>query len=269
MTHSDAIGVSAAPTADTGAHGLLGPLDPAPVELCRPDSSAPLFLLCEHAGQAVPQVLDGLGLLNGQIDRHIGWDVGAEKLARAISDALKCPLIIQRYSRLVIDCNRPPLSDGSIPERSDGVPVPGNTRLSDAERDQRRREIFDPMNDAIVAAFDASPRKAAFSIHSYTRTLQGHERPWDAGFLARRDLESAERLITAVSAMAPDMTLALNEPYQIDDGSDWFIPRHAEARGMRHALIEVRNDHLREDADIARWAGWLAKAIQSVLEDVK
>lgn len=254
-------------SADPHEAGLLGPSDPAPVDVCHAKSPSPFLLLCEHAGQAIPKALNGLGLAAGAIDRHIGWDIGAEALARAISDRLQCPLIIQRYSRLVMDCNRPPLSEGSIPEVSDSVPVPGNSGLTARDHDLRHRAIFEPMTAALTSAFHAHPRKAAFSIHSYTRQLQGHVRPWDAGFLTRYDEPAAQRLMSTIRRATPELRLALNEPYQIDDDSDWFIPRFAEPRGLRHTLIEVRNDHLRDAAGVARWADLLAPALISVLEE--
>ena len=249
-----------------GGQTLLSAADPAPVEQYNATSPSPILLLCEHAGQAVPQALDGLGLPDGEIDKHIGWDIGAEALARAIAAQLDCPLILQRYSRLVIDCNRPPGSDGSVPEVSDGIAVPGNTGLSQRDLNQRAREIFDPMDQAITTALNAHPRQAVFAIHSYTRHFQGFDRPWDAGFLTRRDTQTAQGLMDAIHAVAPDLTLALNQPYQIDDASDWFIPRHAEPAGLRHTLIEVRNDHLRDAAGIARWADLLTGAIRAILE---
>lgn len=259
--------INAAEERCAGEGSLLGKADPEPVEVLHAQAASPLLLLCEHAGQAVPQGLDGLGLPEGAIDKHIGWDIGAEALARAISERLRCPLILQRYSRLVMDCNRPPGSGGSVPEVSDGIRVPGNMGLGAEDRRRRQEAIFDPMNDAIDAAFNAHPRKAAFAIHSYTGHFQGHDRPWDAGFLTRRDMDTARRLMQAISSRAPDLTLALNQPYQIDDESDWFIPRHAEKRGVRHSLIEVRNDHLRDEAGVARWADLLSEAICSALEE--
>ncbi|UWR22139.1 N-formylglutamate amidohydrolase [Sulfitobacter sp. S190] len=266
MNRLDAIKLSQPKGSDAGGAGLLGAGDPDPVEIRHAQSPAPMFLLCEHAGRAVPRALNGLGLPAGAIDGHIGWDIGAASLACAISDRLRCPLILQNYSRLVMDCNRPPLSAGSVPVHSDGVGVPGNLGLGKEDHDHRRQAIFDPMNDAIVAMFDAHPRKAVFSIHSYTRHFQGAERPWDAGFLTRDDTEAAHHLMGAIATAAPELKLAINEPYQIDDESDWFIPRHAEVRGMRHTLIEVRNDHLQDHAGIERWADLLAPAIQTVLE---
>lgn len=250
---------------------LTGPgaakTDPAPVEWINPDSQSPVLLLCEHAGQAIPAHLDGLGLAEGVIDLHVGWDIGAERLARALAATLDAPLILQRYSRLVIDCNRPPGSEGSIPEISDHVVVPGNQRLSPQARHERQSLIFDPLDAAIGDGFTRAPRRAAFSIHSFTRQMhRGDRRACDAGFLSRRDLAAAHTFVESVSPMSPHLILAVNEPYQIDEDGDWFIPHHAEPRGVRHSLIEVCNDLLRTDGQIALWADLLAGAIADVLE---
>jgi predicted N-formylglutamate amidohydrolase len=66
--------------------------------------------------------------------------------------------------------------------------------------------------------------------------------------------------------MRPDLILAINEPYQIEDEGDWFIPNHAEPRGVRHCLIEVCNDQLESDTAVAHWADLLARSISEMLE---
>ncbi|MFY9239530.1 MAG: N-formylglutamate amidohydrolase [Roseovarius sp.] len=248
------------------SEGLAAPGDPEAVEWVHPESKNAILLLCEHAGQAIPARLGGLGLPEGALDRHIGWDIGAERLARALATRLGAPLIIQRYSRLVLDCNRPAGSPGSIPAVSDGIAVPGNQGISDSDQAARQQMIFDPLNAAIDNAFARAPRRAAFSIHSYTRRMQdGVRRKWDAGFLSRRDLPTAQTFVDSIGRAEPGLTLAVNQPYQIETDGDWFIPHHAEPRGMRHSLVEVCNDQLETDAQVARWADLLAAAMGEIL----
>jgi len=245
---------------------LLSANDPAPVEWFNADSAAPVLLVCEHAGRAVPEALDGLGLPEGVIDDHIGWDIGALAVARRIAERLEAPLIAQRYSRLVIDCNRPPLSPGAIPAISDDRRIPGNTAISTEQRMARVRDVFDPFAAAVVDGFSVAPRKLAISIHSFTRAMRGKEdRPWHAGFLARQELDTSRRLIDHIARIAPHLVLALNEPYQVEDETDWFIPTQCEARNMRHSLVEIRNDLIRTSRDQDLWAGYLTDAIRSVL----
>ena len=107
------------------------------------------------------------------------------------------------------------------------------------------------------------------SIHSFTQSLGGQERPWHAGFLARKSQPTLDRLMQSIGRAAPQFNLAQNEPYQIDASTDWFIPIHAEPRGLAHALIEIRNDQIAEPEGAEHWAGLLCDAISAVLEDVQ
>lgn len=247
---------------------FLSELDPNPVQLVNENSEAPVLLLCEHAGRAIPKRLGTLGLNEEALMSHIGWDIGAEALARNLAERLNAPLILQRYSRLVIDGNRPPGSPESILEVSDGVEIEVNKNLSLHERIVREKAIFAPMDRAIDAVFSASQRVAAFSIHSFSPQLGGQSRPWHAGFLTRRSTSTAESLMGSIKAQKPSLNLAINKPYSVDDETDWFIPFHAEARGLMHCLIEVRNDQISDELGISLWSELLGTALSDLLKGV-
>ena len=247
---------------------LLSARDPDPVEVLNPGSASPVFLLCEHAGKAIPGVLDELGLDRDVIESHRGWDIGAENLARRLADRLGAPLVLQRYSRLVIDSNRRPGGHGSIPDISDGVAIPGNRNVPAWQQAARIDEIFTPLDQAISTNLNKHPRACAFSIHSFTPQFGGEARPWHAGFLARTQLGAAEHLMSHVQAAAPETVLALNQPYRIEDETDWFIPVHVEPLDIHHCLIEIRNDQIDTDAGAERWANLLSDAIRDLLESL-
>ena len=89
------------------------------------------FLVCDHASNRVPRLLGNLGLEPAQLADHIGWDPGAAEVARRLSGHLDAPLGLSGYSRLAVDCNRPPDSRESITaerrrERTGGI---GRSRL--------------------------------------------------------------------------------------------------------------------------------------------
>ena len=248
---------------DSPSFALLVPgVDPPPVEVLAPHDPA-ILLVCEHAGRALPQTLGDLGLPPSEMDRHIAWDIGAEGVARALAERLGAALVVQRYSRLVIDCNRPPLGTGSVPGQSDGTMIPGNHALTPAQAKARVREIFDPFAAACAGAAQALALRALYSIHSFTPRMNGTDRPWHIGFCARDPAAGADTLAAAFGAAHPDLTVAVNEPYQIDDDTDWFIPRIAEPTGLPHALIEIRNDQIATPEGQHRWAGWLADLLSS------
>src|SRR5689334_6976902 len=117
---------------------LLTPRDPQPVQTVNAGGRSPFVLTCEHAGRAVPESLGDLGgVAQADMDRHIAWDVGAEGLSKRLSTLLDAPLVLQRYSRLVVDCNRPFAAPDCFPPESDGTPIPANVGLTQGERQQR------------------------------------------------------------------------------------------------------------------------------------
>ena len=245
---------------------LIGPADPAPVDVVQGDSTSDLVLLCEHAGRALPAVLGDLGVSPDVLDSHRGWDIGAENVARGVARTLRAPLVLQRYSRLVIDCNRPVDCVQSVPEVSDHEHIPGNKALSESERNSRITEIFAPMNTQLDTLFAAHRPRAVFSIHSFTPRMDSFDRPWHAGFLTRRSPETGEALMATIAGMRPDLCLALNQPYQIEDETDWFIPQYAEPLGLPHSLIEIRNDQIDHHEGVSLWVELLSNAIGAFME---
>lgn len=239
---------------------LLEPTDPPPVILINGDGASPFVLTCDHAGRAVPARLDDLGLAAPDMGRHIAYDLGAAALAERLSHKLDAALVTQSYSRLVIDCNRHPGVAGSIVEESDGIVIPANRELSGQDRAARVAEIHAPYHDAITALLDARATRPTilFSVHSCTPIMADFARPWHAGLLYNRDPRFSHALMPYLKAAAPTLTFAYNEPYTVDDESDYTIPVHGEARGLVHGLVEIRNDVLADEAGVEGWTDLLA-----------
>ncbi len=262
-----------AQTQHVPARALLGRDDPDPVEVVRADGTSSVLLLCEHAGRAVPASLAGLGLNAVDMDKHIAWDIGAEATARHLSDLLDAPLVLQRYSRLVIDTNRPLSAPDCIPEISDGTVVPGNAGLDHSARAQRYDAIHRPLHDTVAAMLDARAAAgrpgALVTIHSYTPVFEGQARAMSIGILHNRDARLALALNAALTQIAPEDVIALNAPYIVDDDSDYAIPVHGEQRGIPHALIEIRNDEIAGAAGQQLWAARLAGALDTALKTLE
>ena len=89
-----------------GARRLLAPDEPAPVWLLRSDGRADFVLTADYAGRAIPRALSDLGLPELERLRHIAWDIGIAAVTERLAAALDAVAVMQRYSRLVIDCNR-------------------------------------------------------------------------------------------------------------------------------------------------------------------
>ena len=242
--------------------------DPNPVQVVNAKGKSEILLTCEHAGNAIPYQLNNLSMIDEDLQKHIAWDIGARELACLLSEKLDAPLILQYYSRLVIDCNRPTNAPDSMAQVSDHIPIPANQNLSEAEKQSRIDEIFQPYQNAISTFLDQSRKKMAISIHSFTPVMDGFQRPWDIGFLGRKGIQTSIILMEFLKQYDPDLNVALNQPYHVKDIEDWFIPYHGERRGIPHCLIEVRNDHLLSSQNCLKWAEILTHTIHSNLKKI-
>jgi predicted N-formylglutamate amidohydrolase len=243
---------------------LLALGEPSPVvELCI-EGASPLLLVCDHAGKRIPRALNDLGLRGHDLSRHIAWDIGIEGVARRLSERLNAHLIMQIYSRLVIDCNRPPGSPTSIAPVSDGTVIPGNENVSMDDAATRVREIFVPYHGTIECCLDARKKAGQptilISLHSFTPVIGGFARPWQAGVLYNRDSKLAHALRDLLAA-ADDLIVGDNEPYNVTDDTDYTIPVHGERRGLVHVAIEIRQDLIGDEGGQEYWANRLAKIL--------
>ena len=170
------------------AERLLDPDEPRPVTFENEAGISVFFLTCDHAGRAIPRRLGSLGLPE---DRDsIATSPGTS--ASALSDGscarlLDAAVILQTYSRLVVDCNRDPDVPSSIPEISETTEIPGNRGLDEAERKVRVETIFRPYHETIAAALDrraaAGRASVLVALHSFTPVFKGEPRPWHAAVL--------------------------------------------------------------------------------------
>ena len=248
---------------------LLEADEPEAVVVERPDSTSPYLFVCDHWGNRIPRRLGKLGLGDDDLQRHIAWDVGVSGLAEEFACRFEATLVKQVYSRLVIDCNRPLDSATSIPTISEATEIPGNRDIPTAEIAARRREIFTPYHEAITSLIDrrlaAKQPTILLALHTFTPVFHGESRPWHIGLLYNRDARLAHLFLRLLSE---DETLCLgdNQPYTVDDLSDYTIPVHGERRGIPHLLFELRHDMVESESDQYRWAHRLASSLERALE---
>jgi predicted N-formylglutamate amidohydrolase len=244
---------------------LLEPDEPPPFSVWRSEGRSNFVILVDHASWRLPRRLGHLGLPSSELQRHIAWDIGALAVAQRISAALDAPLIAQNYSRLVIDCNRDPGVDSSIPTVSEWSSIPGNLDLTAAQAAARRTEIFDPYHDCIRALLDARLAAGRHCIlvaqHSMTDRYKGVARAMHAAILYNRDRRFAG-LVLEMLRREDHLLVGDNEPYFVSDETDYAIPHHGEARGLPHVEIEIRQDLICDEPGQCAWAVLLTRALQ-------
>ena len=251
---------------------LLGHTEVPPVLEHNASGRSPFLLTCDHYGRLIPRVLGDLGVSESELTRHIAWDIGIAGVAETLAKHLDAHLVAQRYSRLVIDCNRPPHVASSIPVISEATTIPGNEGISREARAERRTQIFDPYHRRIDEVIDqriaAGRPTVLVSLHSFTPVYAGIARPWHVGTLYHRD-ERLPPLLLKMFRAEGDLVVGDNEPYAVSDETDYTIPVHGEARGLMNSGIEIRQDLIGEASGQQQWADRLARIFGDIEVELK
>jgi predicted N-formylglutamate amidohydrolase len=232
------------------------------------DYSRGLLVICDHASNAIPPDLHGLGLSTADLQRHIAWDIGAARVSALLAARFKLPAILAGVSRLVIDCNRDPADPASIPSEVDRTPIPGNAHLTVWDRAERMSRWFVPYHNAIEAMMTAALASArdpvVLSVHSMAPELGGQLRTWPVALSSHEDKRLATPMLAALRKRV-GFLVGDNQPYALDPAEDYTVPVHAMRRGLRHLQVEFRQDLIASDQGAAKWAALFGDALAEVL----
>ncbi len=226
-----------------------------------------LIVICDHARNAFPDGYGTLGVDTAQLKRHIAYDIGAEAITELVAAALGVPAVLSRYSRLLIDPNRGADDPTLIMRLSDGAIIPGNRHLDDAERTKRTALYYEPYHAAIDRVIDrclaAGVAPAILSLHSFTESWKNAPRPWHVGILWDKDPRLAQPLLDAFYAEG-DLIVGDNQPYVGHLKGDCLY-QHATERGLASAIIEFRQDLVRDEAGQAAWAERTVRIMRAIM----
>jgi predicted N-formylglutamate amidohydrolase len=223
----------------------------------RPTSSSKIIILCDHASNYIPKKYKNLGLKPLDVNKHIGWDIGALKVAKNVSKNINCSLIHSSFSRLLLDCNRSLKSKGAFLKKSEDIIIPGNKNISKKEKLLRAKKYYFPYHDQINKLINKKLNDKIVpilvSIHSFTPIYLGKSRPWHIGLLQRKD-QRLSSIFAKEIKKNKKIILGINEPYKLDLAGDFTIPFFSESYGLPHVLIEIRQDLLLKNKSINFWS---------------
>ncbi|MGB5708136.1 MAG: N-formylglutamate amidohydrolase [Arenicellales bacterium] len=250
---------------------LIGPGDPPAHQIINNQGKAQVLLVGDHVSNLTPASLNNLGLDPEALEQHIAYDIGTRKLVHHLSEHLNAPAVLAGYSRLVVDLNRS-LEDPSVmPEVSDKIPIPGNQNMSATHRSQRIHDFYTPYRKAIDMALRGFRQRgvvpALIAIHSFTPEMAGFSRPWHAGILWDKDPRIPVPLMQNLRAHPDGFNIGDNEPYSGKHPADYTIDHHAEAAGIPHVSIEIRQDLVDSEDGAERWATILHEALRDILDN--
>ncbi len=231
------------------------------------DGAFPAIILVEHARNFIPDNRHGLGLTKEQLQTHIAWDIGVEKVTKHISDALDIPSIFGNYSRLLIDINRSIHDKDLIAEESDGIKIKGNYKIKDEDKEARIKGVYEPYHNAaheLVSSIKdkSSVKPLVITIHSFTPKMATEEinRPWDICLSTYDSDDILEYFNKAL--LEKNVEVGLHEPYNIKGYRDSSLDKHSVGLDLPQILIEIRQDLISDDDGIHQWARLLREIIK-------
>ncbi len=242
---------------------------PSPIRIERAGAPGPAVIVCEHAANHFDPAWGDLGLSGDQKQAHIAWDPGALGLARGLAERLDAPLVHATQSRLIYDLNRPPHSPGAMPEVSEIHQVPGNRGLTPDARLRRTGGIYLPFHDGLrmmlAARMALGQMPVLITVHSFTPVYHGQPRAVEFGVIHDTD----DRLARAIAAQNTGLITRLNEPYSAADGVTHTLALHATPYALRHAMLELRNDLIADDAAQSAMAARLAPVLRAAIAETE
>jgi predicted N-formylglutamate amidohydrolase len=231
--------------------------------------SSQIVLVCEHASWQLPGFIDTLGLDEETMLSPYAWDPGAASLASMMSEILDAPLVLQRYTRLVYDCNRCFEALDVIVSEADDLVIPGNADLSKEIQQQRYNVIYQPFEDAIKAIIathqEQGIKSVIVTVHSFMPIYKGQKRSVQFGILHDSDSRLADALLLLAE---PDDSLrvARNEPYSAKDGVTHTLKTHGINNGLLNVMFEVSNDLIANNDSQRHWADYLSGLLVKALD---
>lgn len=244
----------------------MQPMSDAPYTIRPASSPTALLFVCDHAGNALPEGYGTLGLEPARLEEHIAYDIGASEATLVLADAYGAEAVLARYSRLFIDLNRGEDDPTLVMRLSDGRIIPGNAAADAAEIARRIAQVHRPYHtrvaDSIARRITAGVVPVLVSVHSFTPTWKGRERPWQVGVLWDRDPRLARPFLAALAAHG--FVAGDNEPYSgaLHGDTMW---RHGTMNGLPHVLVEMRQDLLATPEAARAFALSLKPALDAAL----
>ena len=225
---------------------------------------ADIVVCCDHATNYVPDFIGDLGL--DDMNSHIAYDIGALGVSQNLAEALDAPVVWSGFSRLCIDPNRGEDDPTLIMRLSDGRVIPANRGIDDAGRESRLAQLYRPYHAALAGVIKTRVNPCVISIHSFTKKLHNQPaRPWDIGVLFGEDSRLADAVIARLAGL--DVCVGINQPYSGHLSGDTMC-QHALQNGLRHVLVEVRNDLIETETGQRLWGGRLAQVLSEAIGDI-
>jgi predicted N-formylglutamate amidohydrolase len=226
-------------------------------------SFSPVLLTCEHASNRMPWEVRAKPEVERLLIDHWGWDIGAWPVTRAMAACLEAGALGGRWSRLLIDLNRPITDSTLVRQEAGGIVLPWNRRLSPAAVERRVLEYHSPyhaeVDRQVLRRLVRGIRPLLISVHTFTPELGGRRRGFDAGVLFKDHRRLARMLGRGLRDAG--LRVRYNEPYSGLAGMMYAVDRHGSHHDLPCLELELNQDLVRTSESVERVASAVAPVL--------
>jgi predicted N-formylglutamate amidohydrolase len=198
---------------------------------------------------------------------HWASDMGAWDIARGLARAHGAGLVGSRWTRLLIDVNRPVGDPELVRAEADGVALPWNEGLGPDGIERRVRDYHEPyhaeIDRQIARRLLRGVRPVLVSVHTFTPRLGRERRRFDVGLLYVQWPRLAHRLGRELRSAG--LEVRYNRPYSGPAGLMYAAHRHGAHHGLPCLEIEVNQERIATSAALKRMTGRLARSLSPVV----
>ncbi|MCA9690609.1 MAG: N-formylglutamate amidohydrolase [Myxococcales bacterium] len=211
----------------------------AAVEHIRGDN-AQVLLTCEHASEHLPKPYHWDEADQWLLGTHWSHDIGAAEITRELARRVGCSAVLSRFTRLLVDPNRPINHHELFRKRAEGRAIALNATLSTVETGRRIQGYYREYHEAVERELDNARKAAIFSIHTFTPDYEGQRREVEVGVLFDRHEDAAIRMRDFFTQIG--YRTMLNEPWSGRQGYAYSAEYHGRRLERVCLQIEVRQD---------------------------
>ena len=222
-----------------------------------------VFFTCEHASNRLPSRWQWPVEDEWIQNDHCAWEPGAADLSCELAEACEATAVLARFTRLLVDANRPLGSWNMFRNIADGRPVHLNIGLTPDAQQPRIERYYAPYHLALTDEVEAIAPDLVVGVHSFTPLYEGTLREVEIGILFSDDLRLGDEW-TAFIAANSDFVVRANEPYSGAAGMMYSPHTHAVRGGACAIELEIRQDLLCVPEIRAKIASLVQRAIYEI-----
>ena len=227
-----------------------------------------IIFICDHASNKIPKKFNNLGLSKDKLRSHIGWDIGAKKIALMLAEKLNQSIFMSNYSRLLIDLNRNKKSPDLIIPRSFGIDIPMNKELNFSQKKIRIQKYYDPyhyeLKTFVLKKKKQYEKVSLVSIHSFTKNGILFDRGPRLGLLHGKNVNLL--LFLRKYLIRKNIHFGINYPYS-GYLYNFTLDRASQHGKHDNLCIEIRNDLICCEKGIRNYSRILGKIFWDVLNE--